>query len=922
MNSSVRVVLDYDCSVQEGQAATPSVLPIHIGDQFQVVAKTSPDWWLVRSPNRLPFYLPVSCVEEIIESGGCSNIRRVGALLSRSESSLDRLKDVLAVVDEQAASDKQTTLGGGGYEEDESPIATPPGLLLVRGGKEQPQLRRNQHQYSSSGCSEEDEERGECFDNPVYALPNVGRHAGGTTNNGNAVDDLDLSRLSLPGNRRKNRFSKVEYVNMKLSLDCAPPTPTAADAPIRTLEDSWEEFEDSLGRRYFFHPRTTVSSWKPPRKQMNLSAGEMDADEIDSDSMSTDPTYKVAGATASSEGAKRLHEDSVMPGIEDCREANTQMTTNLFDTEAAKVTAQLYSDLPPSPSPTQSSSFHTRHVNFMPRYNRSSSLMEDKADGASSFVLRDLEAEKENSIEEEEKRKSASLPRPFRIPPSQNFLALRRTLETQLPSKISPPERSIKTRSVMVLSEAHILELASRIGGMRNSKTLPTMQLGKTWRSDEDGQLRGYLNVTKFMEKGRQLKKKQWMVAYVVLTDSTLYVYRSLEVDQLPEVDIDLSGATISWSSKERSRRKNVFEVSTADSSQILLQDDNKTTSQEWVNGIMNGISALTRQQQPPQHSPNGESLAGPVKVLPVHPELAGGTARPMSPRIARLLGRSPSAKVRPENGLSNSSEATDVTPSPTAGQSGQTHKKKKSVDESDVMVDPKVKKLRIIERLKNFFSRRPTLESLKAKGIIRDGPVFGCNFLKLCDQEKNNVPTIVRRCIAAIEKKDMKADGIYRVSGNLSQVQKLRFQIDQDKYAGMESEEDVNVLTGLLKLFFRELKEPMLPFSVYDALMKANKIQDKSAKEKRFRDLVAHLPGPNAETFRFLFQHLYRVADLGEHNRMRLPNLAIVFGPTLMWPEVPLTKEEMPTGMLAQNQVVEYLLINFRGLFERYNTI
>lgn len=39
---------------------------------------------------------------------------------------------------------------------------------------------------------------------------------------------------------------------------------------------------------------------------------------------------------------------------------------------------------------------------------------------------------------------------------------------------------------------------------------------------------------------------------------------------------------------------------------------------------------------------------------------------------------------------------------------------------------------------------------------IFADGPVFGCNFAKLCEHEKNDVPAIVRRCIAAIEKKGM----------------------------------------------------------------------------------------------------------------------------------------------------------------------
>jgi hypothetical protein len=41
-------------------------------------------------------------------------------------------------------------------------------------------------------------------------------------------------------------------------------------------------------------------------------------------------------------------------------------------------------------------------------------------------------------------------------------------------------------------------------------------------------------------------------------------------------------------------------------------------------------------------------------------------------------------------------------------------------------------------------------------------------------------VPAFVKHCIAAIECKEenMKTDGLYRASGNLSQVQKIRLQV------------------------------------------------------------------------------------------------------------------------------------------------
>ena len=55
----------------------------------------------------------------------------------------------------------------------------------------------------------------------------------------------------------------------------------------------------------------------------------------------------------------------------------------------------------------------------------------------------------------------------------------------------------------------------------------------------------------------------------------------------------------------------------------------------------------------------------------------------------------------------------------------------------------------------------------------------------------------------------------MYRQSGNLSVVQRLRLQIDQGNLAVLDTVDDVHVLTGALKLFFRELQEPLIPWEV-----------------------------------------------------------------------------------------------------------
>lgn len=82
-------------------------------------------------------------------------------------------------------------------------------------------------------------------------------------------------------------------------------------------------------------------------------------------------------------------------------------------------------------------------------------------------------------------------------------------------------------------------------------------------------------------------------------------------------------------------------------------------------------------------------------------------------------------------------------------------------------------------------------------------------------------VPKFVQQCVLAIEKKDLTADGLYRACGNLSQVQKLRFQINNDDFSGIWAEDDVHVLTGLLKMFFRDMKEPLFPCDRFDSLMR-----------------------------------------------------------------------------------------------------
>lgn len=186
---------------------------------------------------------------------------------------------------------------------------------------------------------------------------------------------------------------------------------------------------------------------------------------------------------------------------------------------------------------------------------------------------------------------------------------------------------------------------------------------------------------------------------------------------------------------------------------------------------------------------------------------------------------------------------------------------------------------------------------------------------------DNSDVPTFVRKCIAEIEKGDhLKTDGVYRQSGNLSHVQRIRLQVDQGNLAVLESVDDVHVLTGALKLFFRELKEPLIPWECVSPLISAANNANKKQRIRQMRDVIisSRMPIPHRATLAALLRHLVKVTEMKEFNRMQVPNLAIVFGPTLMWPPTQhlVSQNNMALDMMQQNIVVEALLNNVQNIF------
>lgn len=143
--------------------------------------------------------------------------------------------------------------------------------------------------------------------------------------------------------------------------------------------------------------------------------------------------------------------------------------------------------------------------------------------------------------------------------------------------------------------------------------------------------------------------------------------------------------------------------------------------------------------------------------------------------------------------------------------------------------IGPKMKTTALF--LSNFLKKRPTEEEVRQKNYFKDPNCFNNDLENVpLDKENLNIPKIVVECIRTLEGNPnfMRTFGLYRASGNHANIQSMRckvldihceipnlivlkFQIDQGKYQIILIEEDPHAITGLLKLFFRELKTPLI---------------------------------------------------------------------------------------------------------------
>nr|CAI5853113.1 unnamed protein product [Callosobruchus analis] len=193
-----------------------------------------------------------------------------------------------------------------------------------------------------------------------------------------------------------------------------------------------------------------------------------------------------------------------------------------------------------------------------------------------------------------------------------------------------------------------------------------------------------------------------------------------------------------------------------------------------------------------------------------------------------------------------------------------------------------------ITKALLRLLGKRASREMLEKKGIYQNEPIFGNTLSNLFSVEYY-VPRFILKTMSLIEKpENICSVGIYRTSGNLATIQKIRFEVDKGRLDVLDNyARDPDVLTGCLKLFFRELREPLIPCRTCESLLKimgGDKQYSKKEKDEIRSVIKTQLQKSNFETLQCLIRHLLEVVKYKDQNKMDTYNLAVCWGPTIIF--------------------------------------
>uniref|UniRef100_A0A3Q2Z4C3 Rho-GAP domain-containing protein n=1 Tax=Hippocampus comes TaxID=109280 RepID=A0A3Q2Z4C3_HIPCM len=158
---------------------------------------------------------------------------------------------------------------------------------------------------------------------------------------------------------------------------------------------------------------------------------------------------------------------------------------------------------------------------------------------------------------------------------------------------------------------------------------------------------------------------------------------------------------------------------------------------------------------------------------------------------------------------------------------------------------------------------------------------VFGVSLQTLRQNGKmiHGVPLVLRDMVEFLEKN---GNHLFRVGGSVAKIHQLRRRLDHGEKVNLELEQ-VPTVASLLKLFFQQLPDPivpdriLVPFHVYSV---AN--PDEAQLNLALKKHLCRIPDDNLAVLLYFADFLSKLAACSQLNHMTVDTLATVFGPCI----------------------------------------
>jgi len=171
-------------------------------------------------------------------------------------------------------------------------------------------------------------------------------------------------------------------------------------------------------------------------------------------------------------------------------------------------------------------------------------------------------------------------------------------------------------------------------------------------------------------------------------------------------------------------------------------------------------------------------------------------------------------------------------------------------------------------------------------KGALLPTQQFGASLEWIREHQPesyNGIPPIMLKCIDFLSRPDcLETEGIFRRSANAALIKELQGKINNGEEIVFE-DGDVHIAAVILKTFLRELAEPLLTFDLYHTVVRFEEVP-RDDRLSYVKQTLSRLPELNHAVLKYLAEFLSLVIDRSCLNKMTSSNLAVVFGPNLIW--------------------------------------